>query len=641
MGGADMRIRQGVVFFTGLAIVAVLGSAGLMPRIYAERSNSVAAIVTDMSDVANMARESGMPVSIALEELRAKGLAGVAVSELTGQDLLSGMLPIGYGSVESLLGGDIPEGFMPDSAAILLRPDSPYASEIERFIAGKFPGRRVLSHKGSSLLVLPLYLGETLEAGILPDYHLFELLSNTDIPVIYRPGPTPGIRGEDVARSLALVLDTRPWIRSIVPAGFFVAGYPELEPVASLLQERNISVAKVEFSQQIGIGFLERALFPKILSLHSVRREEILSRGLTRDDLVERFVRASRERSVQLLYVRPSDLLSGSRLERFGDECAMISERLEKLGIRMGWPEPLPLWRAGLLPALACALALVLILLRVGSRMSGRENANIGLKMFLAVLLVSAVLAALILRVSLVTRLAGVLLAALAATEASFVALEEYKRPVRGILSGLCVAVVSGLVIAALFGTPWYILRMGAFSGVKVTLLLPPLLVLLHDLKRRVHPESLAEVLARPPVWGELAFIGGIVAAAGLMIFRSGNVSSVPGWEIQLREFLEQVLIARPRTKEIFVGYPALVLWFAVRRMDIWPRYREVLRVGATLVFSSVINSFCHFHTHIAFILLRVFNGLWTGLLAGAVLTVLLVFLVIPGWRRWKGVITG
>lgn len=641
MGGADMRMKQSVVFFTGLVVVALLGSVGLIPRISAERSNRVAAIVTDMRDVANMARESGVPVSLALEELRSKGLTGVAVGELTGQELLTGMLPVEYGSVENLLRGDIPQGISPDSAAILLKPGVPYSREIEIFVAAKFPGSRTLNHEESSLIVLPLYLGETLEAGMLPDYHLFELLAGTDIPLVYRPGSTPGVSGEDVARSLSLVLDEHPLIRSIVPAGFSVAGYPELEPVAKILRERGMPIAKVEFSQQIGIGLLERAVFPNILSLHSVRKEEILSRGLTRDDLVERFARASIERSVQLLYMRPSSLLSGSRLERFKDECSRVSEKLERLGIRMEWPKMLPLWRAGFIPAMGCALALVILLLRVGSRMMGFEDRDAGLKTSLAVIFISVLLAVLLLRIPVVTRLSAALLAALAATEASFAALEEYKRPIRGVLSGLFVAVASGLVIAALFGTPWYMLRMGAFSGVKATLLLPPVLILLHDLKRRVHPESLVEVLSRPPVWGELFLIGGLVAAAGLMILRSGNVSSVPGWEIQFRELLEQILIARPRTKEIFAGYPALVLWFAVRRMDIWPGYREVFRIGATLAFSSVVNSFCHFHTHTSFILLRVFNGLWTGLLVGAVMAAVLVFLLVPAWRRWHGVIVG
>ncbi len=641
MGGADVRIRQGNLILSGLAIVAVLAAAGLIPRISAERSHSVAAIVTDMRDVANIAREAGIPVPRALEELRSRGLTGVAVGELTGQELFEGMLHVEYGSAENLLHGDIPEGIWPDAAALFLKPGSPFSAEIDLFISRKFPGSSSVPFRGGTLHVLPLSLGATLEAGILPDFTLFELLRDIDIPVIYRPGATPGVAGEDVANAMALVLDSKPGIRSVVPAGFFVAGYPELEPVSRLLRERGITVAKVEFSQQTGIGFLEKALFPNVLSLHSVRREEILSRRLTRDDLVERFVRASRERSVQLLYIRPSDLLSGSRLQRFGDECERISVRLEKLGIKMGWPEALPLWSTSFASALACALALVLLSLRTGARMTGRENEDTGLKTVFVIIVVAVSLAAVMLRVSLVSRISGALLAALAATEASLSALEGFRKPVRGVLSGVFVAVASGLAIAAFFGTPWYMLRMGSFSGVKLTLLLPLVLVLLHDLKRRVHPESLSGVLSRPPVWGELVLIGGLVAAAGLVLFRSGNVSFVAGWEVRLRELLEQILIARPRTKEIFAGYPALLLWFTVRRIDIWPGYREIFRVGSTLAFSSVVNSFCHFHTHTLFILLRVFNGLWMGLLVGAVMAAVLVFLVLPAWRRWQGVIAG
>jgi hypothetical protein len=44
--------------------------------------------------------------------------------------------------------------------------------------------------------------------------------------------------------------------------------------------------------------------------------------------------------------------------------------------------------------------------------------------------------------------------------------------------------------------------------GGQATLLLPPALILFHDLKRREHPESLGEVLGRPSRWGELALIG-------------------------------------------------------------------------------------------------------------------------------------
>jgi hypothetical protein len=635
-----MRVRQSFVLAAGMLFVAVIGAMGLVPRISAERSGSVAALVAEMRDVANMAREAGLPVEEAVEKLEAGGLTAVAVGELTGQELLSGMLPVEFDSACNLLHGDLPEGVWPDSATILFSGKGELDDRIRLFAETRFPGVIEVDAGEDLLLVLPISLSETLEAGILPDYPLLAMASRTGMPLIYRPGSTPGVSGDAVADSVEMVLDAFPNIRSVVPAGLFVAGYPELEPLSRLLRERGISVAKVEFSRQIGVGFLERALFPGVLSLHSVRKEEIVSRRLTRDDLVERFVRAARERSVQLLYLRPSDLLSGSRLDRFANECGRISGRLEKLGIGNGWPETLPLWRSGLFSAFACALALVLLSMRLVSRYFDPER-DAGFKTMAALVGLSFVLAFLMLKISPVTRLSGALLAVLAATEASLLALENFRKPVRGVLMSVGVATASGLAIAGFFGTPWYMLRMDAFSGVKLTLLLPPLLVLLHDLKRRVHPESLENVLSRPPHWGELALIGGILAAAGLMVFRSGNVSFVPGWEIRFRELLEQILVARPRTKEIFAGYPALVLWFTVRRMDIWPRYREIFRLGTTLAFSSVVNSFCHFHTHATFIFLRVFNGLWTGLLVGLVLSALLVFLVLPAWRRWREVIAG
>ncbi|MFA7092959.1 MAG: DUF5693 family protein [Thermovirgaceae bacterium] len=636
-----MRIRQALFFAAALGAVAVLAAVGLIPRIRAEGEGSMAALVTDVRDVVSLARESDLPVPEALDELLDRGLTAVAVGELTGQELVAGMLAMEYGSVEDLLPEGIPQGLFPDSAAMMIRRESCCSDEIRSFVSLKFPGARTISLEKGDLYVLPLSLAETLEAGMLPDYPMLNMLKGKDIPLVFRPGSTPGIPGENVALAVASVLDAYPGIRAVVPAGLFVAGYPELGPLSEVLKERHIPVSKVEFSQQIGIGFLERGLYPDILSLHSVRREEILSRRLSREDLIDRFVRASRERSVKILYVRPSDLHSGSRLERFGEECKRISGRLDTLGIRTGWPRTLDPWSASFFAALALALVLVVLTLRLLSRFLSFEEGSTGSKGILATLALSAVLAVLVLRVPSVARLLGAMAASLAAAEASLVALDNFRRPVRGVLYGVSVAVISGLAIASFFGTPWYMLRMGTFSGVKIALLAPPVILLLHDLRRRVHPESLVQVLTRPPVWGELALICFLAAAAGVMVFRSGNVSFVPGWEIRFREFLEQLLVARPRTKEIFAGYPALVIWFVVRRKDLWRSYREIFRLGTTLAFSSVVNSFCHFHTHLSFIFLRVFNGLWTGIILGCIMAAILVFLLIPSWRRWQGVVAG
>ncbi|MBQ7544652.1 MAG: hypothetical protein IJT02_06880, partial [Synergistaceae bacterium] len=194
-------------------------------------------------------------------------------------------------------------------------------------------------------------------------------------------------------------------------------------------------------------------------------------------------------------------------------------------------------------------------------------------------------------------------------------------------------AVCGGLALASFFSTTNYMLRLSTFSGVRLTLVLPPVLVLLHDLKRRVHPESLVEFLNRPPVWGELLLMMLLLAGVALMVFRSGNVAYTPPFEARLRVFLEHVLVARPRTKEVLAGWPSVLLLGFLVKHDLLKQYRELLRLAASAGFSSIVNSFCHFHTPLTLILLREFNGLWTGLIVGAVLVLVVKFVVIPFLR--------
>ncbi len=96
--------------------------------------------------------------------------------------------------------------------------------------------------------------------------------------------------------------------------------------------------------------------------------------------------------------------------------------------------------------------------------------------------------------------------------------------------------------------------------------------------------------------------------------------------------------MARPRNKELFIGYPALVLWYVVA--DAWtsgPTNREALRLASVFAFSSALNSFCLFHTPIFFTLWRVGNGLWAGFLLGAVLCGTVRWVAFPLWRNAAG----
>ncbi len=108
--------------------------------------------------------------------------------------------------------------------------------------------------------------------------------------------------------------------------------------------------------------------------------------------------------------------------------------------------------------------------------------------------------------------------------------------------------------------------------------------------------------------------------AASIWIARSGNDSGmeVSSLELKMRAFLEQTLVTRPRTKEIFIGMPAAVfaVWFLMKRQWIWA-FAVVILV--TIGQADLLNTFCHIHTPIFYSLLRSIHGIWIGALVGGI----------------------
>ncbi len=624
-----------------LLLVLIASLPGVVTRWRLESANTETALVADIADIETLAEEAGITSAQAVDKLRNAGLTALAVQELTGEELLAGALPVGLGPAVDFFGDRIET---PERAVLRIYDDNPLAEDVLEYLLAKFPLAEVGQSGDTLSVMLPVNYGATLEMGLLPDFNGFQLASEAGMGVVYRSSPSPGVTGENVAAALLGIRKRYDFVNAVIPRGVVVTGYPDLEPVVEVLKKQDVPVAKVEFSNQIGVRNLEKAMFPGVLPLHSVLDEEIVVRKITRDELIDRFVRAARERSVRILYLRPAPLSSGNRLEQMEAECRAIAERIEGLGLKEGWPSTYPIVKAGVAAAFSMSLVLLVLLLKTGARFFGAEKIPGGKKSACmiagATVVLSLLMVPVLMKVPLAAKIFGALAASLGAAEATLSALGGKDRLIRRILAGVCIALVTGLSLAAFFGNTWYMLRMSTFFGVKISLLLPPMIVVLHDLRRRVHPESLEQVLSRPPIWGEILLFSVLFGMAGLVLIRSGNVSFVPGWERTFRETLEQLLVARPRTKEFMVGYPSLILWYVTARMGIWERYREVFRLGGTLAFSSVINSFCHFHTHLFFILLRVANGLWAGVAFGLIISGILVWGVLPAWRRWGRVFT-
>jgi hypothetical protein len=624
-------------FFWGLLILALLFSGyDLSKRLSVEWRHRTVGIAVEYRDIVLLSRQTGESPEAIFGRMRERGAEGIAVSELTGKDLAAGFLPVYYGSLATFRPTLRFALSLPlDRAAILIENSEPMLQQIIDYLRVRSPGIVTLTMAEGTLVVLPAATDELTDAGILPDFAAFGFAEEVGAASLYRPMASPGIDGERTASGIRWLKVKYPSLSCLVPAGQIVAGYPELGPLVGALKELDISVGQAEFVRQIGISELWSAMTPQLLPLHSIVREELISRRLSRAQIIERMVRAVHERSIRLILLRPYELYSVGKLEPFLDDMRQIRDAIATRSYNTGWPDTIPMFGAS--PAAALGLAIMfLACLWSYVRRYFDCSANITAAEIVAISICAVVLGAGVWKLRVVSKLMGGLATAMLATEAAIWALDRYEKPLHGLLAGLLIVFSGGLVVAAFYGNTNAMLRIAPFSGVKLTLLLPPALILANDLKQRIHPESLLDIVRRPPLWGELFLAGFLLVAAAILTIRSDNASYVPGWEVRFRDILERILWVRPRTKEFLVGYPSLIVYYVAERRGWIQNYREIFRIGASMAFASAVNSFCHLHTLLPLTAIRVANGWFLGILVGFFA---LVFIDYVGGPIWRGIV--
>ena len=193
-----------------------------------------------------------------------------------------------------------------------------------------------------------------------------------------------------------------------------------------------------------------------------------------------------------------------------------------------------------------------------------------------------------------------------------------------------------------------YMIEMDLYHGVKIMQLIPIGLFILAYLLVYAYEETgardavlahvgprgekgrvkrfnayFAQVMKTPMQLGWFVAIVVIAVAAVFLllvfvyyIYRTGNSTTTPETELAFRNFLENTLIARPRTKEMLIGWPMLMLfiWSLRRGMKFLPM---VFGMGMSIGLVSVVNTFLHIRTPFLLSLLRTGWGILFGLLIG------------------------
>ena len=181
-----------------------------------------------------------------------------------------------------------------------------------------------------------------------------------------------------------------------------------------------------------------------------------------------------------------------------------------------------------------------------------------------------------------------------------------------------------------------YFLEFEIFRGIKLTFILPLVLVALAFLQRfnivdEVRnnvsvTQQIKEILNKAVTVKALLVLMIVMGAVVVLIARSGHTSGMPvsGLEIKIRALLEQVFYARPRSKEIFFGHPAFMLAMVAFLKKFPKMICFALVMAATIGQSSMVETFAHMRTPIFMSFMRGIDGLILGSIIGVVLILFL-----------------
>ena len=442
-------------------------------------------------------------------------------------------------------------------------------------------------------------------------------------------------------------------VSDIVFSGSQALGAPdEADYTADKMMERGITLGMIEgvtqlqFFPQDGLLDIARDMDYKSARFYTIAKEEL--EKLKIDDAVERWSNTDAERNIRInllrIYEKPAPGMS--LLETNMTYFAAVRDQLVAHGYKIGpaatyeYFYPSALLRAVVMAGVAAAMVLYLSLVVPALK----PKYMYGL---LAILMVGMMAPVLMGHGNKIRLIAAFASANVFPAIAIIWQLDRIRsRQAEGnsslikiFIAGAIALFASGVVsyvgasyLSGSLADTEYLLEVNIFRGVKLTFVLPLVLVAIAFLQRfDVFDGKMddtdgviaqAKKILDMPVKIKTLFIMLLVLAAGVVfVARSGHTMGMPvsGAELQFRAFLEKAMYARPRSKELMIGHPAFMLaamaWFRK-----WPTMvLFALVIVATIGMGSMVETFAHMRSPVFMSFARGIGGIVLGCGVGAI----------------------
>ncbi len=204
------------------------------------------------------------------------------------------------------------------------------------------------------------------------------------------------------------------------------------------------------------------------------------------------------------------------------------------------------------------------------------------------------------------------------------------------ILAGSIVISLAGAVfLDAMLADVRYFLEMDIFRGVKFAQILPfgifALIFLIYFMNKDREGSFKSVVhtsvrLLNKDIKIYYAIIAAVIGAvAYVYISRTGHETNIQPSSIEMitRNFMEYILLARPRTKEFLIAFPAIfaAVYAASKKSEFFTGLFTLVSAIGT---SSVINTFSHLRTPIYLSLARTVIALGFGIVIGCAAVIII-----------------
>ena len=662
----DFKYNRGLVLVIIVGLIAALMIS--FARHDVEEANRQIDLATNYEDLLELADREGLPADEVLVKAKEAGITSLAVYDTTFRKLNAN------GKAAAIAGSEIlanyHSGTLSDSMwrqlvangkiqgneIYIVGHDARTWKELKEDVPRRLGKERVeLLQVGSEeVMAVKAHFESFVKMDIGMPTDEMEAVNKAGFHVIARPSNFSQCTDDDV-KAMFKRLDGID-VSEVVFSGSQVLGANKaLQTTVDEMKARNLTmgliegVTQLQFYKQDGMDEVVKGIgYDKVARLYAIPKDE--QPKLKIDTAVERWANTDEERNIRIdllrIYDKPSPNMSlmETNMQYFKDTHDILVAHGYTVGPSGTYAAfyPSKFLRALVMAGVAAAAVLYLSLVIPSLNTAVKKQ-----WLLFAVFALCAAVPVLLGNGAKIRVLAALASANLFPALAVIFQLDRIRYLRDKISLGFGKMLVTGLValfvtgalsyigaayLSASLADTEYLLEFQIFRGIKLTFVLPLILVGIAFLQRfdifdgRMDDtdgvmNQLKKILDMPVKIKTLFLMFAVLIAGVVFVARSGHTSGMPvsAAELKFRAFLEQAFYARPRTKELLIGHPAFML--AV--MAFWRKWPTMVFFGLVLIATigqgSMVETFAHMRTPVYMSFMRGIGGIVLGAGIGAI----------------------